>query len=320
MDRHGAGRGVLTEDRSLSSSKGPGQLRVAEAAAAERIVAAFPAFAGLPVRALATPGTVNALFRIGDAHVARFPLQPTPHAEIAAEAAALEEFATVAPFPAPVPVGVVDGDAGYPSAWSVQTWIPGRTASEGEPDGSESTCPGLAEDLAHLIVALRAAPLRGRSFDGRGRGGDLRAHEDWMSECFARSAHLLDVGAARSLWARLSRIPHPGVEVMSHRDLTPPNLVLSDDGRLGGVLDGGSFGPADPALDLVVAWHVLDRRDGLALRAALGCGDAEWRRGAAWALQQAMGLGWYYERTNPVMAALGLRTMGRLLADPDLAG
>ena len=165
MDRPGAGRRVLTDDRSLSSSKGPGQLRVGEAAATERIAAAFPALAGLPVRALATPGTVNALFRIGDAHAARFPLQPTEHAEIAAEAAALEEFAAVAPFPVPVPVGVVDGDADYPSAWCVQTWIPGRTASEAEPGGSASTRPGLAEDLARLIAALRAAPLRGRSFE-----------------------------------------------------------------------------------------------------------------------------------------------------------
>lgn len=96
--------------------------------------------------------------------------------------------------------------------------------------------------------------------------------------------------------------------------------MLSEGGRLGGVLDGGAFGPADPSLDLVAAWRVLDRRDRLAMRAALGCGDAEWQRGAAWALQQAMGLGWYYERTNPVMAALGLRTMRRLLADRELAG
>ena len=314
MDRPRAGIRVLTEDMH------PGQLRMGEAAAAARIAAAFPAPAGLPVHALATPGTVNALFRIGATHVARFPLQPTAHAEIAAEAAALGEFAAVAPFPAPVALGVVDGDAAYPSAWSVQTWVQGRTAAEALPDADPGPLPGLADDLAHLIGALRRASLRGRSFDGRGRGGDLRVHEDWMTECFARSEHLLDVAAARSLWARLSRIPHPGVEVLSHRDLIPPNLVLSEDKRLDGVLDGGSFGPADPSLDLVIAWHLLGLDDRRRLRAALGSDDREWRRGGAWALQQAMGLGWYYERTNAVMAALGLRTMGRLLEDPDLVG
>ncbi|MCE4027061.1 phosphotransferase [Microbacterium sp. Au-Mic1] len=289
-----------------------------EAAATERIAAAFPALAELPVHALSTPGTVNALFRIGDAHVARFPLQSAPLDDVSAEARALDEFATCSLFPAPVVDGVIDRDEDYPSAWSVQTWIPGRTAAETLSEEDPGALPLLADDLARLIGALRLTPLRGRTFDGRGRGGELHAHEEWMAECFARSGHLLDVPAACALWERLSRIPHPSTEVMSHKDLIPPNLLVSDDRRLAGVLDGGSFGAADPSLDLVVAWHLLGLDDRRRLRAALGCDDDEWRRGAAWALQQAMGLGWYYERTNPVMAALGLRTMRRLLADPDL--
>ncbi|UJP11526.1 phosphotransferase [Microbacterium sp. KUDC0406] len=115
-------------------------------------------------------------------------------------------------------------------------------------------------------------------------------------------------------------IPHPGVEVMSHRDLIPPNLLISPDGRLSGVLDTGSFGPVDPALDLVAAWHRFEADDREVLRSRIGSDDAEWRRGAAWALQQAVGLGWYYERSNPPMARLGLRTMARLLAADDLSG
>ena len=287
-----------------------------EASAAVRVAAAFPAFAGAPVRALRTPGTVNALFRIGSGHVARFPLRPTARTEIEAEADALDRFAAVAPPPAPVALGVADGDERYPSAWSVQTWIPGRTATEALSDTDE--VPALVTDIARLITALRAAALDGRVFDGRGRGGDLRAHDDWMAQCFAKSAHLLDVAAAEALWEALRAVPHPGVDVMSHRDLTPPNLVLSDDLRLAGVLDGGSFGPADPALDLVVAWHLFGLDDRRRLRAALGSDDMQWQRGAAWALEQAMGLAWYYERSNPTMAALGLRTMRRLLEDPDL--
>jgi len=312
VDRPRAGIRVLTEDMH------PDQLRLDEAAATERIAAAFPALAGQPVVALSTPGTMNALFRIGDAHVARFPLQSAALEDVAAEARALDEFATCSPFPAPVVCGVVDRDEGYPSAWSVQAWIPGRTASETLADEDPGALPLLADDLARLIGALRLAPLRGRTFDGRGRGGELHAHEEWMTQCFAKSGHLLDVPSARALWQRLSQIPHPGTEVMSHKDLIPPNLLVSDDDRLAGVLDGGSFGAADPSLDLVVAWHLLGLDDRRRLRAALGSDDQEWCRGAAWALQQAMGLGWYYERTNPVMAALGLRTMRRLLADPDL--
>ena len=106
---------------------------------------------------------------------------------------------------------------------------------------------------------------------------------------------------------------------MSHRDLIPANL-LEADGRLVGVLDGGSFGPADRSLDLVCAWHLLDAPRRARLREIVGASDAEWRRGAAWALQQAMGLVWYYERSNPVMAELGHSTVWRVLSDQDLIG
>ncbi|MDQ0636057.1 aminoglycoside phosphotransferase (APT) family kinase protein [Arthrobacter pascens] len=61
------------------------------------------------------------------------------------------------------------------------------------------------------------------------------------------------------------------------------------DGRLAGVLDTGGFGPADPALDLVAAWHMLDTGMRNLLRANLGIEDLEWRRGAAWAFEQRWG-------------------------------
>lgn len=86
------------------------------------------------------------------------------------------------------------------------------------------------------------------------------------------------------------------------------------------VLDGGGFGPADRALDLVCAWHLFDRDARARLREVVGATDAEWRRGAAWALQQAMGLVWYYPVSNPPMAELGRSAVARLLADGEITG
>jgi aminoglycoside phosphotransferase (APT) family kinase protein len=101
---------------------------------------------------------------------------------------------------------------------------------------------------------------------------------------------------------------------MTHGDLIPGNLLLDGD-RLVGVLDGGAFGPADPSLDLVAAWHLLEADARAVLRAGLGSDDLEWSRGRAWAFQQAMGLVWYYAGSNPTMSALGRRTLGRILDD-----
>jgi aminoglycoside phosphotransferase (APT) family kinase protein len=104
---------------------------------------------------------------------------------------------------------------------------------------------------------------------------------------------------------------------MSHGDLIPANLLVRGE-RLAGVLDCGSFGPADPALDLISAWHLLDHKRREAVHASLGSSEVEWRRGAAWAFQQAMGLVWYYRDTNPTMSALGRSTLCRILEDPEI--
>lgn len=99
---------------------------------------------------------------------------------------------------------------------------------------------------------------------------------------------------------------------MDHGDLIPGNLLVHD-GRLAGVLDVGGLGPADPALDLVCAWHLLAPGPRRVLREALSVDDAEWERGRAWAFQQAMGLVWYYERSHPGMSEMGRRTLRRVL-------
>ncbi len=45
------------------------------------------------------------------------------------------------------------------------------------------------------------------------------------------------------------------------------------------------------------------------MRRHLGSDKVEWQRGAAWAFQQAMGLVWYYERSNPSMSFLSRNTL-----------
>ena len=134
-----------------------------------------------------------------------------------------------------------------------------------------------------------------------------------MEECFSRSEGLLDVPRLRRMWQVLRTSPRGAVpDVMNHGDLVPGNVLVAD-GRLAGVIDVGALGPADPALDLVGAWHLLDTGPREILRADLGCDDREWERGKAWAFAQAMGLVWYYITSNPTMSFVGRRTLDRLL-------
>jgi aminoglycoside phosphotransferase (APT) family kinase protein len=194
--------------------------------------------------------------------------------------------------------------------WSAQTWIEGRTAT---PTCCEDST-AFAHDLATLIGALRGADTRGRRFAGTGRGGVLTDHDAWMEECFEKSEGLADTDALRLLWESLRGLPREDRDVMSHTDLIPGNLLVDTD-RLVGVLDGGGFQAADPALDLVCAWHLLGADTREVLRREMSCPDLQWARGRAWAFEQAMGVFWYYQDTNPPMAEMGRATLSRLLGD-----
>ncbi|MFQ6199571.1 aminoglycoside phosphotransferase family protein [Streptomyces sp. NPDC000405] len=272
----------------------------------------FPQWSGKAIRPLPSTGTVNAVFRIGNDLSARFPLRPADADQALAvleqEAQASAELAQVSRFPAPEPVALGKPGAGYPMPWSVQTWLPGTVASDADPGGSDA----FAEDLAAFIAALREAGTRGRLFSGEGRGGALPHHDDWMAKCFEESKGLLDVDRLRQMWSHFRELPRTGADVMSHGDLIPGNVLVAGD-RLSGVLDTGGFGPADPALDLVSAWHLLLPGPRDVLRQTLDCDDLEWERGKAWAFQQAMGVVWYYAESNPAMSTMGRRTLERIL-------
>ena len=290
------------------------QLTVPPETVRELVDRQFPQWRPLPVRRVRSEGTVNAIFRIGDRLAARFPLQPGDVAAtrqwLESEASAARRLLGLTRFRVPEPVAVGEPGAGYPLPWSVQTWLPGSTATEQDPGESA----GFAHDLAELIGGIRAIGTGGRTFAGTGRGGDLRSHDGWMETCFRRSERLLDVPRLRRLWQGLRELPRRSPDVMTHGDLIPGNVLVSE-GRLAGVLDVGGLGPADPALDLVSAWHLLEAGPRRLLRVDLGCDDLEWRRGRAWAFAQAMGAVWYYTDSNPAMSRMGRRTLDRIVAD-----
>lgn len=286
--------------------------------AAACIVGMRPDLAGCPVRVLPAAGTTSHIVRIGDSLAARFPRRRADPAQVRRdledEQRAMAEFALASPVAAPVPHGVGAPGPGFPLPWSLQTWAPGVPTT---PRGIECSA-SVARQLASLIWALREGDVGERRFSGTGRGGRLPDHDDWVAHCLHRSEGLLPVDDLRRMWERARSLPREGPDALCHGDLIPANLLVDGaavEPRLVGVLDTGGFGPADPALDLVVAWHLLDAERRAVLREQLGASDLQWARGAAWALEQALGLVWYFRSTLPAMAELGRTTLRRLLAD-----
>jgi aminoglycoside phosphotransferase (APT) family kinase protein len=293
----------------------PDQLRIGVNTVRVLVASQFPDWAALPITAVDSQGTVNALFRIGDHLAARFPLRPGEVDEtrrwLESEAEAAQELHGRTPFATPEPVAIGEPGAGFRLPWAIQTWLPGTTATEADPGNSIA----FAEDLATFIEAVRSIDTAGRTFARSGRGGDLRGHDEWIQTCLQHSEKLLDVSRLRQLWAAFRELRRVGADVMTHGDLIPGNVLVANQ-RLAGVIDVGGLGPADPALDLVGAWHLLEQKPRQVLRERLGCDDLEWERGKAWAFEQSAGVVWYYADTNPTMSQMGLRTLDRIMAEP----
>jgi aminoglycoside phosphotransferase (APT) family kinase protein len=293
----------------------PGQLAVTSDTVRTLVAEQFPQWQHLQIAARSSPGTVNAIFRIGDQLVARLPLMADSEAAVRnrlqREAAAAAELIGRTPFATPRPIAIGEPGVGYPLPWSINTWLPGEPATADDCSESDS----FARDLGDFINAVRAIDTRGRTYDGNGRGGDLFSHDEWMQQCLTNSEGLLDVTTLRSIWAEMRDLPRGDTpDTMNHSDLIPPNILVAD-GRLVGVLDVGGLGAADPALDLVSAWHLLDTERRQLLRDHVGCNEAEWHRGRAWAFQQALGAVWYYVDSSPTMSEGCRRTLERIVSD-----
>jgi aminoglycoside phosphotransferase (APT) family kinase protein len=127
------------------------QLTVSSGTVRELVGDQFPRWRRLIVTAVEPAGTVNAIFRIGDRLVARFPLRPGDVASVRrrleSEAAAARGLVGRTRFATPEPVAIGEPGAGYPLPWAVQTWLPGVTAAEDDPGGSVA----FAHDLAEVI-------------------------------------------------------------------------------------------------------------------------------------------------------------------------
>jgi aminoglycoside phosphotransferase (APT) family kinase protein len=286
---------------------------------------AMPRYAGLPVRRLDSSGSTNALFRFGEDLLVRLPRQPGGSATIAKEAKWLPVLGPSLPVGVPEVVGVFEPDCGYPERWSVVRWIDGEHPEVVTPETSVDPRRGeLAADLAEVVRALGLAEVPSEAVGDPDlhwyRGEPLAtmdaATRQNLERCRALGDFAFDLDAAERLWDQAVRLP--GAKDRSaprwyHGDLAAENLLVRD-GRLAAVLDFGALSVGDPAVDLMVAWEVLDPPAREIFRKKLGVDDATWLRGRAWALCVTLMI-WYYWTTMPERKSSRIAIGRNVLAD-----
>jgi aminoglycoside phosphotransferase (APT) family kinase protein len=286
---------------------------------------AMPDYADAPVCRLASSGSTNWLFRLGDELLVRLPRQPGGSATISKEATWLPVLGPRLPVCVPEVVAVFEPDRDYPERWSVVRWIDGEHPEV--VDAGTSVDPrleDLAKDLAAVLGALQQAEVPTAAVSDPNlrwyRGEPLATMDQVTRENIERCRSLEDFGfdldAAERIWDEAMTLPGAAGRATPrwyHADLAAENLLVRD-GRLSAVLDFGGLSVGDPTVDLVVAWEILDPPARETLRRQLGVADAAWLRGRAWALSITLMI-WYYWTTMPDRRTSRMAVGRNVLAD-----
>jgi aminoglycoside phosphotransferase (APT) family kinase protein len=280
-----------------------------DAALVARLVAEqFPELAELPVRAVESTGTVNAIYRLGDDLCARLPRVASGATDLEREWTWLPQLAPRLSLRVPEPAAQGRPAHGYPFPWAIYRWLDGQPYRD---DLVHDECEA-ARDLAQFVAELRQGDPHGAPRAGR---RPLRELDTVTRAAIEAARGLIDGDAAGAAWASvLDAPPWDGAPVWIHTDLLRPNLLVAG-GRLAAVIDFGGVGAGDLAADVIAAWSVFGPLGRATYRAALGLDEGTWRRARGYALHQTLLIIPYYVATNPGFVALARRTLEQVLAD-----
>jgi aminoglycoside phosphotransferase (APT) family kinase protein len=271
--------------------------------------AQYPQWADLPISAVQSTGTVNAIYRIGDDLYARLPRLQKWAQGLEHERKWLPRLAPQLSLRIPEPLAVGEPATEFPFPWAVYRWINGRPYADELVDDERQA----ASDLANFVLELRAidpaadAPRAGRK--------PLRELDVVTRAAIEESRDVIDGEASAAAWElALESSAWNGTPVWIHTDLLRPNLLVHG-GRLRAVIDFGGVGVGDPAADVIAAWSVFGTAGRTQFREALDVDDGTWNRARGFALHQAALIIPYYRESNPAFVAMATRTIEQVLAD-----
>ena len=125
-----------------------------DASLVRRLLAAqFPQWRDLPIEPVASTGTDNAIYRIGDDMAVRLPRIDWATEQVELEQAWLSKLAPLLPVAIPVLLGKGEPAEGYPWTWAVHGWLDGENPAVGRVSDPRSLATELAPSIRVNCVA-----------------------------------------------------------------------------------------------------------------------------------------------------------------------
>jgi aminoglycoside phosphotransferase (APT) family kinase protein len=288
----------------------PDEIPIDDAFVARLVQAQMPRWAELALRRIASSGTDNIIYRLGDRLLVRLPRRPSAVALLAKE---LDWLPHLNGLPLEVPTLRFRGrsELGVGFDFGVLGWMEGQIAiGEHVADWRDA-----ARALADFLKALHLKDTCGAPVAGPGnsmRGIPLDELTDTTLRAIDIVADEIDVRRAHALWDRASAAEYRLAPVWLHGDLKADNLIIRT-GRLSGVIDWGLSAVGDPAADYATAWFWIDPAVRAAFRDHLGLEDGDWFRAQGWALYGAViALSYYRGGGNDALCGQSRQTLSRL--------
>jgi aminoglycoside phosphotransferase (APT) family kinase protein len=273
----------------------------------------LPQWASLSIEPVASAGTENAIFRLGDDMAVRLPRRPGGAEQSEKLHRWLPALGPSLPLAVPVPLARGTPTAEYPAHWSVCAWLEGTPASSAPL--ADPVQAALA--LAGFVSALQRIDASGGPVPGHHcffRGVPLAARDAQVRSALESLRGVIDTQAVASAWsAALAAPPWPRPPVWIHGDLRSDNLLVVQ-GELRAVIDFGGLCVGDPACDLILAWDLFTAGSRAAFRSASAVDEASWARGRGWALSVAVLALPYYLESNPDMVRYAHTLLDQVLA------
>lgn len=120
----------------------------------------------------------------------------------------------------------------------------------------------FAKELGNLIYRLHKLDTKGApvpSFENAFAGSDLEFFEAEYEDLLATYKRLLPVEFVNEKYIKATKSPWKKDAVLIHGDLVPANILMSD-GKIKGIKAADKAVAGDPAIDLIIAWDLFDKK------------------------------------------------------------